>query len=369
MRGSLTPELAACGFKVAESCHREYGLLLGSGTAALALACRMAPTERKKIIVPAIACAHVLFAVIYAECRPVFVDICAETGLLDPNLVRIALEKDPEIGAVLVVHTYGHVADLHSIANHARANGALVIEDAAQAQGGAYADNRPVGAIGDLALVSFGHTKILDTGGGGVLMTDCHDMYEACLELAGELPPPPADLEDRLADYRSRYYLEWNKRARDPMALHRIGMLHRYYREIFLYRGVEAVSRRIMDALASLPLNVSTRLALASEYTTQLAGSRRVRLCEPAPGSVPWRFVFRVPAAERDALVECLRRASVDVSSWYPSLAYFYANGKTCATLPNADIFTQEVVNLWVTPGYDRKKIHVACALIRDYLG
>lgn len=367
MSDHFAREIAACGFKVAESCHREYGLLLGSGTAALVLACRMAPPDRKKIIVPAIACVNVLFAVLYAECTPVFVDICAETGLLDPNSVRIALEQDAEIGAVLVVHTYGHVADLHSIANYARANGAVVIEDAAQAQGCTYADNRPVGALGDLALVSFGHTKILDAGGGGVLMTDRRDMYEACLRLAAELPPPPVDLEERYADYRSRYYSEWAARARDPLALQRIGMLYRYFREAFLHRGDEAMSKRIIDALPYLSQQVSARLALAAEYTAQLAGTRNVRLCEPAPGAVPWRFVFRVPAAERDALVECLRRAAVDVSCWYPSLQHFYANVTIGATLPNANTFAQEVVNLWVTPGYDKQKIHIACALIRDY--
>ncbi len=363
----LTPDLAACGSKVAESCQRRFGLLLGSGTTALTLACRLTPPNRKKVILPAIACTHILFAVIYAECTPVFVDICPESGLLDPELVRVALEQDPEIGAVLVVHTYGHIADLHRIAGYASTNGAIVIEDAAQAQGGMYADGRPVGAFGDLSLVSFGHTKILDVGGGGVLMTDRRDLYEASLALAAELPPPPDDLEARLGQFRSNYYSEWRARVGDPSALIRIGLLHRHYRDVFLYRADDSMARRIIDALPSLPSQVSARLALAAEYAVLLADIDAIRLCRVAPSSVPWRFVIRVPANERDALVCHLRNVGVDVSCWYPTLAHFWEVEPSRPALPNAVSFAQEVLNLWVTPGYDRHKIEAAGTLIRGY--
>lgn len=367
MSGSLTPDLAACGSRVAESCHREYGLLLGSGTTALSLACRMTPPGRKKVVVPAIACANVLFAIHYAECTPVFVDIFPESGLLDPESVRVALDRDPLIGAVLVVHTYGHVADLRRIAGHARATGALVIEDAAQAQGGMYGDGLPLGALGDLSLVSFGHTKILDVGGGGVLMTDNRDMYEACLALVEELPLPPDDLEARFAQYRSRYYSDWSVRASDPSALTRIGMLHRHFREAFLHRADDATARRVIAGLPMLPFLASARVELAAEYASLLADVIAIRLCTVEAGSVPWRFVFRAPAHERDALVECLRRSGLDASCWYPSLARFYAAEPGSATLPHADAFEQEVVNLWVTPGYDRQQIHAACMSIQNF--
>lgn len=367
MSGALTLNLATCGSKVADLCERKYGLLLGSGTTALTLACRMTPPGRKKIIVPAIACAHVLFAVLYAECTPVFVDICPENGLIDPEMVRVALELDPAIGAVIVVHTYGNIAELHSIASYAKASGALVIEDAAQAQGGVYADGRPLGSLGDLSLISFGHTKILDSGGGGVFMTDRRDMYEAGLALAEGLPASPVDLEARFAQYRSSYYSEWNARASDASALIRIGLLYRHFRDMFLHRATDEMARRIIVALPTLPSRVAERVDMATEYASLLAGMSAVRLCRMAQGSAPWRFVFRVPANERDALVKQLRSTGVDVSCWYPSLVQFLRPESAQRTLLNADAFAQEVVNLWVTPGYDREQIHATCALIRGY--
>ncbi len=363
----LAPDLAICGSKVAASCQREFGLLLGNGTTALALACMMTPPGRKKVIIPAIACTHVLFAVLYAECEPVFVDICPNSGLLDPEFVRIALEQDPVIGAVLVVHTYGHIADIQSITDHAKKSGALVIEDLAQAQGGVYADGRPLGALGDLSVVSFGHTKVLDVGGGGALMTDRRDLYEASLALAAKLPPPPVDLEARIAQYRSSYFSEWSARVSDPSALIRIGLLHRHYRDAFLHLADNSTARRIIAVLPTLKSQVAARMALLAEYKVLLAELDAIRLCSIAPGSVPWRFVFRVSANERDALVSRFRQVGVDASCWYPNLAHFCAVESQRLSLPNAVSFGQEVVNLWVTPGYDRKKIYTACSLIRSY--
>lgn len=368
MSGILTPEVTACGFKVAKSCQRNYGLLLGSGTSALVLACKMVPTDRKKIIIPAIACTNILYAVLIAECTPVFVDVCPESGLIDPESVLSALEQDSGIGAVLVAHTFGHIADLQSIASYAKLKGVMVIEDAAQAYGGTYQDMRPLGALGDISLISFGHTKILDAGGGGVLMTDRIETYEACMAFALDLPAAPSDLESRFSDYRSRYYSEWSARSIDPLALRRIGMLHQYFVDTFLHRADDAMAMRIIALLPTLSLQVSARLELATKYAIQLSDLKKVRICLAQPGSVPWRFVFRVPAKERDALVDTLRCASVDVSCWYPSLANFYVSGDVSVKLPNAETFAQEVVNLWVTPGYDIHKVHLACSIICEQL-
>ena len=281
--------------------------------------------------------------------------------------MRIALEQDPTIGAVLVVHTYGHIADIQSIAGHAKAIEALVIEDLAQAQGGVYEDGRPLGALGDLSLVSFGHTKILDVGGGGALMTDRRDLYEASLALAAKLPPQPVDLEARIAHYRSSYYSEWRAQVSDPSALIRIGLLYGHYRDAFLYLADNSTARRIVAALPTLKSRVAARKTLLAEYEVLLADLDAIRLCSVAPGSVPWRFVFRVSANEREALVSRLRQVGVDASCWYPNLANFCAAESQLFALPNAVSFEQEVVNLWVTPGYDRKKIHAACSLIRSY--
>lgn len=369
VQGWHSKDLKICGAKVAALCHRKYGLLLGSGTTALTLACMMLPPKRKKVIVPAIACVNVLYSILYAECIPLFVDINPESGLIDVDLILVALKQDPEIGAILVVHTFGHTADFLKIADRARELGLLIIEDAAQAFGAVYADGKPVGAYGDLALVSFGHTKILDTGGGGVLMTDSISIYENCLSIAENLPSTRDDIERCFAEYRSIYYSEWNSQFADPSALKRIPLLGQRFKETFVHKANNVTARLILKALPTLRNNLAVRRELAQIYAARLVDLNVVRLCTIEPGSVPWRFIFRVPAHNRDGLVEHLRRANVDVSCWYPSLAYFYEDDQLHQPLPNAENFTREVVNLWVNPSYSRKNVNAACDLIWNYFG
>jgi len=365
----VNPEAKVCADKVAESCHRKFGLLVGSGTTSLALACRMAPVGRKRVIVPAISCIHVLYAILYAECEPVFVDVLPNTGLLDPEAVRQALERDPVIGAVIVVHTYGYVADVHAIASIARSKSVLVIEDAAQAQGGSYADGSPVGSLGDLSLVSFGHTKILDLGSGGVLMMDSQEMYSACLALMENLAVTPINLDDLLASFRSNYYSNWRLRTSDPLALSRIGKLYLSYSNVFIHRSDNATPKRVITALPRLQDRVAERRELASKYTFRLADVTEIQLCRISSGSVPWRFVFLAPENERESLLERLRCGDVDASSWYPSLAPFYKSTSDPQDLPNSAIFERKVINLWTTPGYGVRRVDLACDLIRGHFG
>src|SRR5690606_39417180 len=65
---------------------------------------------------------------------------------------------------------------------------AVISEDAAQGIGGSYA-GRPLGAHGDLAVLSFGRGKGLTAGGGGALLAGSAAFAAPVRELEGSLPP------------------------------------------------------------------------------------------------------------------------------------------------------------------------------------
>lgn len=366
---SPTNHADICAAQVARLCKRKYGLLVGSGTTALTLACSMVPAGRKKVIIPAISCISVLYSVLFAGCEPIFVDINPDTGLIDLESARKVINQDPLIGALIVVHTYGYAVNFQSIMKVAREKGVLIIEDAAQAHGGSHVDGQPLGALGDLSLVSFGHTKVLDLGGGGVLMTDSYQIYSACRSLADNLPVTPQNLCDLSEEYRANYYSNWELRNGDPLALRRIGKFYLSFREMFLHRSEDETARRISAALPSLGAEVSSRRALATYYKTCLINVPGIRFCNTSNGSVPWRFIFLVPDRERDTLLDYLRKSGIDASSWYPSLACFHERGERANKLPNAEAFERQVINLWLTSGYNKKLIETTCSLIQEYLG
>lgn len=79
----------------------------------------------------------------------------------------------------MVVHIYGHPADMESICDIAARHNLPVIEDAAEAHG-AEVNGRRVGSIADIAAFSFYGNKILTTGEGGMVTTNNARLAERC---------------------------------------------------------------------------------------------------------------------------------------------------------------------------------------------
>lgn len=108
-------------------------------------------------------------AVLYCGASPVFVDVRADTGTMDPDLVEDAIT--PRTRGVLAVDALGIPADWDPLHEIARRHGLFLIEDAACAVGGMYR-GRPCGSFGDVAVFSLHARKCITCGEGGVLTTD-----------------------------------------------------------------------------------------------------------------------------------------------------------------------------------------------------
>jgi perosamine synthetase len=90
----------------------------------------------------------------------------------------MARKITPHTKAVIVVHPFGHAADMDPIMDLARSHGLRVIEDVAEAPGGRYKGTL-LGTFGDLACYSFYANKIITTGEGGIVVTSDPDLDQA----------------------------------------------------------------------------------------------------------------------------------------------------------------------------------------------
>jgi dTDP-4-amino-4,6-dideoxygalactose transaminase len=100
---------------------------------------------------------------------------------MDPELLekaiknRMAKGKKPK--AILPVHLYGMPAKMDEIMQIANRYEIPVLEDAAEALGSFY-DDKHVGAFGKIAVISFNGNKMLNTSGGGALLSDDREIVE-----------------------------------------------------------------------------------------------------------------------------------------------------------------------------------------------
>src|SRR5512142_3413575 len=153
----------------------KYAISVATGTAALHVALSVlgiGPGD--EVIVPSYTFIATSFSVVQAGAIPRFADV----NLDDHCLSVESAEKlvTPRTKAIMPVHLYGNVCDMDKILAFARKHNLYVIEDNAEAFGGAY-KGKKTGTIGHIAGCSFCQNKTFTTGGeGGMVTTDDEEL-------------------------------------------------------------------------------------------------------------------------------------------------------------------------------------------------
>jgi dTDP-4-amino-4,6-dideoxygalactose transaminase len=145
---------------------------LSSGTGAIHLALRAAGVGEGDIVFcPTLTFSATANPIIYQNAIPVFIDSDYETWNMCPKALEEAIEKYPEVKAVIVVHLYGLSADMDKIVELCKKHNVALIEDAAESLG-TYYKGQHTGTFGDFGIFSFNGNKIITTSGGGMLVSN-----------------------------------------------------------------------------------------------------------------------------------------------------------------------------------------------------
>ncbi len=147
----------------------KHGVAVANGTLALDVALKSIGIKSGEEVITTpftfIASAN---SILYQGARAVFADIDDKTFTLDPEDVKEKIT--PRTRAILVVHLFGHPADMRPIMEIAEDHGIYVVEDCAQSHGATYRGVK-TGSIGHVAAFSFYPTKNMTTGEGGMVLT------------------------------------------------------------------------------------------------------------------------------------------------------------------------------------------------------
>jgi dTDP-4-amino-4,6-dideoxygalactose transaminase len=214
--------------------------------------------------------------------KPVFVDVRADTALMDAT--KLAAAITPRTKAIIAVQLYGQPADMDEINRIAAAHRLVVLEDAAQAHGARYKGRR-VGTLATAATFSFYPGKNLGAyGDGGAIATS----------------------DDALA---KRWAMICDH-----------GRTEKYLHEI------EGVNSRL-DTLQAAVLSVklarldewnAKRRNIANMYLERLAGFDELVLPVVAEGNEPVWHLFVVRHPRRDTLRERMENDGIGVGIHYP---------------------------------------------------
>lgn len=168
---------------------RRHCVLTNRGTTALAAAFHAldrAPGTRA--LFPAAMCSIPVFAAGYAGWAPAFADVNLSDANFDlSDVERVLVESKGRIGAVVPIHMFGKMDDVHALRDLCRTHGADLVEDAALSLG-ARRGETPAGGFGRLATLSFVR-KMLPLEMGGAVVTDEPVLAARARAFVAALPP------------------------------------------------------------------------------------------------------------------------------------------------------------------------------------
>jgi dTDP-4-amino-4,6-dideoxygalactose transaminase len=306
---------------------------VNSGTDALAIGLRaLGVGPGDEVVTVANTAVPTVSAVRMAGATPVFVDVDADTALMD--LDEVPRRLTPRTKAVIPVHLYGNVVDVPRLAGLLAGRGIAILEDCAQAHG-ATLGGRPAGTMGAVGAFSFYPTKNLGAYGDGGLC------FSADPELVRKMR------RIRMYGFDGRYYAE-----------------------------MEGVNSRL-DELQAAVLNVKLphladwverRRALAALYDRLLPAA--VRPLRPAAGVAHAYHLYVVRVPDRDRVRMALAERGIDTSIHYPfpiHLMRGYAFlGYAAGSLPVTEALATQVLSLPLYPELPDDAVRQVCRALRE---
>lgn len=328
---------------------------------------RLRPGDQEvEVILPSISCATPANAALLAGVRPRFADVDPATGML--HLASIQQRWTPNTCAVVFIHLFGQTADLRRLAEWCREKKILLIEDIAQAVGARFPGGACVGSIGDLSVYSFNPSKILECGGGALLIRSTELMpvsKDVCR--VDPLPEEIGDAEAKLLalSYRNLHHslvALLRERALDEVSSAFL-KLQPAFRKLYLRRMKDPA--RLLSDWPRLPEILHHRYANGQQYEEILKNGPWQQISQWRESGVCWRYSLLVDFPEKLVpFSEAVRHDGFHLSNLYWPVNHFFHPADKC---PNADWFARRIVNLWVDRAADQKWVESCSAsLLRN---
>lgn len=341
--------------RVADYVGVAHAVAVSSGTAALHTALMIAGVgSGDEVIVPSLTFVASVNAIAYCGARPVFMDVSPSTWTMDVEKTRDFLRGEcvrrddgrlvnrktgNRIAAVLPVHILGHPVDMDPLLE--AAGEVPVIEDAAESLGATYR-GRQVGALGAAACLSFNGSKVVTTGGGGIVLTNSE---------------------------------AWARRARHITTQARTDPREYIHDEIGYNYRLPAINAAIGNAqMERLPDLLARKRAVAMRYRAALEGLSGVELMHEASWarSIFWLYTVRFVdggVARRNGVLDALNSAGIEARPlWRPShLLPMYAAAERYH-LDHTERIYETAVSLPSSPGLTEVEQELVVTIMKGRL-
>ncbi|MEO0078191.1 MAG: DegT/DnrJ/EryC1/StrS family aminotransferase [candidate division WOR-3 bacterium] len=330
------PETAAFEQDLARYVGTRHAIGVQSGTDALVLALKaLGIGSGDEVITTAFTFFATAEAIVLTGAKPVFADIEPTTLCLSPRTCERVVTSRTR--AVLLVHLFGHCADLDQFRELCAKRRLAMVEDAAQTIGATW-QGRRLGSIGEVGTFSFYPTKNLSAlGNAGAVVTRSEEIADNLRSLQNH------GIRDEIKSQESR---AGNQDGRNPSPRHvQVGWNSRI-------DELQAAFLRVK--LTGLENENERRRQIAARYDAELP--RELRRIQGAPGCVSNYHQYAVRTEKRDELRAYLAEHGIGTGDYYRVPVYqepaFAKEDVNCPSvvLSETETACREVLTLPVRP-------------------
>ncbi len=368
--GMLTqgPMVEAFERAICDYTGAQFAVAVSSATAGLHLAAIAAGVgPGSSLVTSPITFVASANAALYAGGRPLFADIDPITINLSPHRLEETLAAHPEARAVVPVHFGGLPCDMPAIKAIADAAGIRVIEDAAHALGGRYADGSRIGSNvnADMTVFSFHPVKAIAAGEGGIVTTNDEALYR------------------RLVRLRSHGINKLDDPFELPDQAFTNGATNPWYHEMqelgYHYRITDIQCALALSQLKKLDMFIARRQKLAIEYDNDFADFANLRPAQPPEGrelSGHHLYVVRIDfdkiGRTRGELMLALRERGVGSQVHYipvPAQPVYRRLQHRPEDYPNALAYYQQALTIPLFYDLSDEQRQLVVATLRELVG
>jgi perosamine synthetase len=318
---------------IAQFTGAQHAVAVVNGTMGLMLALRVVGVQTQDLVITqSLTFVATANAIKMLGAEPIFCDVSEQTMGLDVASLRTFLQENvvvknhqaihkttgQRIAACVPMHTLGMPLEIEAIVQLCHDYHIKVVEDAAESLG-SYVGTQHTGTFGDVGVFSFNGNKIITTGGGGMLVTNCADYAQQAKHLSTTAKVPHAWLFE---------HDEVGYNLRMPNLNAALGVAQ----------------------MQKLPQFLNEKRALAQFYQTNLQKQPGMAVFEETLGqkSNYWlnALVFDKPQARDDFLKLSNEQGIQTRPFWTPMHQQAIYAHQMRTTMPNTEYFAQRVVNI-----------------------
>ena len=340
--------------RIAELFGYAHAVLFGMARSGVSALLDALDFRHRPFVIPSNLCPNLLLTLHAGGAKAVLADADDTCGLPSDSAFVEAMRNGDEVGIVMPTHLYGFVRDYSMTLREARSRGWFVLEnDTIATRARLPGECRK--SSGDALVVSFGYAKGIEAGGGGAMLTDDALLARELRSIGKTFPP----LDDRAIQTENEFMI-FVRKMRGSGQLEN-ALLEKAPPCRFSFP--QFLEEPLARALEGFNGEVEDRFGRMEIWEQALAPYSDSLLPAGVECAVPWRLIKRVPRF-RDEIVNALRAEGIDAGTNFPSLFASFPTLLAGQEGEGAKRWENEVLNLWLTPRYDRRLIRQAADAI-----